>query len=74
LHGSFNVGYGQSMSINDLANLIIRLAGSSSRIIHLPERAGDVKHSRAAVEKLLATGFQAVSSLEQGLKETLASF
>lgn len=73
LHGTFNVGYGRSLSINELANLILRLAGSSSRIVHLPERAGDVKHSRAAVEKLLATGFQVVSSLEQGLKETLSN-
>lgn len=74
LHGTFNVGYGKSMSINDLANLIIRLAGSHSRIVHLPERAGDVKHSRASVEKLLATGFQAVSSLENGLVKTLDFF
>jgi hypothetical protein len=30
-------------------------------------RAGDVKHSRAAVDALLATGFQPISSLKQGL-------
>ncbi|MES2659787.1 MAG: NAD-dependent epimerase/dehydratase family protein [Verrucomicrobiota bacterium] len=74
LHGSFNVGYGNSMTVNQLAEDIIRLAGSSSKIIHLPERTGDVKHSRASIDRLLASGFRHVSSLEQGLAETLAFF
>jgi UDP-glucose 4-epimerase len=74
LHGTFNAGYGASMTINDLAARIIRLSGSTSRIVHLPERPGDVKHSRASIDKLLATGFSHVSSLEKGLAETLASF
>lgn len=74
LHGTFNVGYGTSMTVNDLAALIIRLSGSSSEIRHLPERAGDVKHSRASIDKLLDTGFHHVSSLEQGIAETLDFF
>ena len=72
LHGTFNVGYGRSMMVLELAQLIIRLAGSTSQIVHLPERPGDVRHSRAAIDKLLATGFRHLSSLEQGLAETLA--
>jgi UDP-glucose 4-epimerase len=72
-HGTYNVGYGNSMTVNDLAAQIIRLSGSESKIIYLPERSGDVKHSRASIDKLLATGFQHVSSLERGLAETLAS-
>ena len=74
LHGHYNVGYGTSMTVNDLASKIIRLSGSASKIIHLAERPGDVKHSRASIDKLLTTGFQHVSSLEQGLAETLAYF
>jgi UDP-glucose 4-epimerase len=74
LHGTYNVGYGDSMTVNDLATRILRLSGSSSKIVHLPERLGDVKHSRASIGKLLATGFRHVSSLEQGLAETLAFF
>jgi UDP-glucose 4-epimerase len=62
------------MTVNELATRIIRLANSSSNIVHLPERPGDVRHSRAAIDKLLATGFRHVSSLEQGLAETLAFF
>ncbi len=74
LHGTYNVGYGNSMTVNELAAQIVRLAGSSSKIVHLPERSGDVKHSRASIDKLLATGFRHVSSLERGLVETLAFF
>ncbi len=72
--GTCNVGYGSSMTINQLAADIIRLADSPSQIRHLPERPGDVKHSRASIDKLLATGFQHVSSMEHGLRQTLASF
>jgi UDP-glucose 4-epimerase len=74
LHGTYNVGYGDSMTVNDLATRILRLSGSTSKIVHLPERPGDVKHSCASIDKLLATGFRSVSSLEQGLIETLAFF
>jgi UDP-glucose 4-epimerase len=74
LHGVFNVGYGKSMSVNRLASDIIRLSGSSSRIVHLPERPGDVKHSRAAIDKLVTSGYQHVSTLDQGLAETLDYF
>ncbi len=74
LSGSYNVGYGRSMTVLELAQLVVRLAGSCSRITHQPERPGDVRHSRAAIDKLLATGFRHVSSLEQGLADTLESF
>jgi UDP-glucose 4-epimerase len=74
LHGTFNVGYGTSMTVLDLANHILQLSGSSSEIQHLPERPGDVKHSRASIDKLMATGFRHVSSLKQGLADTLSYF
>ncbi|MEO5917107.1 MAG: NAD-dependent epimerase/dehydratase family protein [Luteolibacter sp.] len=74
LNGTFNVGYGTSITVSELANYIIRLSGSSSKIVHFPERPGDVRHSRASIDKLLATGFRHASSLEQGLAETLDYF
>ncbi len=70
--GSFNVGYGGSVTINDLAQEIIRLAGSESQVLHGPVRAGDVKHSRASAAKLRDAGWEPVSSLEKGLAETMA--
>ena len=72
--GSFNAGYGGQITIRELAERIIGLAGSRSIIQHAPERAGDVRHSRASVEKLRAAGFQLSGSLDAGLAATLAFF
>ena len=74
LTGVRNAGYGGALTVGDLARRIVALAGSRSEIRFLPERAGDVKHSRAAVEALAGTGFQPVSSLDEGLAATLAYF
>jgi UDP-glucose 4-epimerase len=74
LTGVFNAGYGGMMTVNDLAQNVTALAGSPSVIQHLPERAGDVKHSRAAIDKLLATGFRHTGSMEEGLRSTMEYF
>lgn len=74
MSGTYNVGYGQSQSILALAQEIIRLTGSKSVIEHLPPRAGDVRHSLASTERLLAAGWKAQSSVSAGLAETIAAF
>jgi UDP-glucose 4-epimerase len=74
LYGTFNVGYGRSITVNEVAALIIHLSGSSSKILYQDERPGDVKHSRASIDKLLASGFEHVSSLDRGISETLDFF
>ena len=74
LHGTYNVGYGMSMSIKNLAELIIRLSASTSNIQHREDRLGDVKHSRASVDKLQASGFNYESTLKLGISETLGFF
>jgi len=72
--GVFNIAYGKRITINDLAEKIKRIVGSSSEIRHLPERPGDVKHSMAAVDKLLATGFRAAGDFDAGLAVTIDYF
>ena len=72
--GTYNVGYGQSQSILALAQEIIRLIGSQSKIEHLPTRAGDVRHSLASTERLLAAGWKPQSSVSVGLAETIDAF
>ncbi|MBP7143031.1 MAG: NAD-dependent epimerase/dehydratase family protein [Opitutaceae bacterium] len=74
LTGVFNAGYGGQITVLELARRIIAHAGSHSEIIHAPERAGDVRHSRASVDALRAAGFRPVSSFDDGLAETLAYF
>jgi nucleoside-diphosphate-sugar epimerase len=72
--GVFNVAYGKKITINELAKTICRLTGSKSEIRHAAERAGDVKHSLASVEKLKAAGFEPRSNFSDGLQQTIQFF
>lgn len=72
--GVFNAGYGGQMTINDLANKILASAGSNSKVLHGPERAGDVKHSRSSADKLRSAGWQPKYSLDDALATTLEFF
>jgi UDP-glucose 4-epimerase len=72
--GVYNVAYGKKITINCLVEKIKKITGSSSKVAHLPERAGDVKHSMAAVDKLLAAGFRPQSDFDQGLAATIEYF
>lgn len=69
--GTYNVGYGRSQSILELAQEVLRLTGSKSVIEHLPPRAGDVRHSLASTERLLSAGWKPKSSVQAGLAETV---
>jgi UDP-glucose 4-epimerase len=72
--GTYNVGYGRSQTILELAQEILRLTGSKSAIEHLPPRAGDVRHSLASTERLLSAGWKPTSSVQSGLAETVEYF
>jgi UDP-glucose 4-epimerase len=72
--GFYNVAYGGRLTINNLAKQIIELTGSSSKIEYAPERAGDVKHSMASVDKITAAGFLPTSSFAEGLQATIDFF
>jgi UDP-glucose 4-epimerase len=72
--GVFNVACGGKISINNLASTICQLTGSRSEIQHAPERAGDVKHSLASVDKLRAAGFTPRWNFADGLKATVENF
>ena len=72
--GVHNIAYGGKITINDLASEIIRLTNSNSKIIHLPERPGDVKHSMAAVDKLKSTGFKPSHTFAEALDYTIAAW
>lgn len=72
--GVFNAGYGGQITINDLANSLIKTAASTSKVLHAPERAGDVRHSRASADKLRAAGWIPKHTLDEGLARTLEFF
>jgi UDP-glucose 4-epimerase len=71
--GVYNVGYGGEMTVLELAQRIIRATGSRSVIQHAPTRAGDVRHSRADVTRLLASGFRPTTSVDAALAELVTS-
>ncbi len=73
-NGVFNIAYGRRITINDLVNKIKGIVNSSSEVLYLPERPGDVKHSMAAVDKLMATGFKPTSDFDTGLAATIEYF
>jgi UDP-glucose 4-epimerase len=72
--GVFNVAYGQKITIKELAQKIVALTGSTAEIRHAPERAGDVKHSLAAIDRLLAAGCVPSGNFAAGLSETIRFF
>ena len=72
--GIFNIAYGKSQTINDLAKRIIKLTSSNSKIEHGPVRAGDVKHSRADINRLSSTGLKFVPFFDEALGATVSYF
>ena len=72
--GVYNIAYGQKITINDLVKQIVNVTGSRSKVIHLDERPGDVKHSMAGVEKLKSTGFVPQHTFAEGMEKTISFF
>lgn len=69
-NGVYNIAGGRQTTIKSLAELIIALTGSNSKIKNLPERAGDIKHSLADISKARKElGWEPKYTLEKGLKE-----
>lgn len=70
---TIDVGSGEEITVNEFAQLVIKLTGSKSKIKHLPMRPGETDHTRlkadAAVLKKL--GFKYKYTLIEGLKETI---
>ena len=72
--GVFNLASGVPITINALAKIVCRLTGSHSEIRYAPERAGDVKHSLASIDKIRGAGFVPAENLENHLQQTVEFF
>ena len=74
-HNIYNCGTQTRVSILDLANTIIKLAGTGSTVVHKPPRDGDVPHSQSDTTAIRTSfGFEPAYTLEQGMDKTLAWF
>ena len=68
----YNLGSGESVTINWLAEKMQEIAGINVGIVYAPERPADVKHCKANAEKAeKILGFKASVGLEEGLKQYL---
>ena len=70
---AFNVGTGVSTSVAELADLIVEMTGAAgARIVHGPERPGQVALHRACAEKISQRlGFSPTTVLRAGLESTV---
>lgn len=69
----YNVGYGVGISVFSLAQTIKSHIDSKSEIVFDSPRPGDIRHSVAANELLLSTGWLPTYGFEKGLEHMLQS-
>ena len=70
---AFNVGTGDSVTINELAETIRELTDSESEIEHVDSRPGDVRRSRADVSKATRLlDYRPEIGLEEGLRTLIS--
>lgn len=68
----FNIASGKSISINELANLIIKLSGLDLEPLYSDARPGDIRQSRADISRAReALGFEPSIDLEEGIRRLL---
>ena len=73
--GPMNLGNPSETSILDLAELVIRLTGSSSRVVHRPLPADDPARRKPDIALAEATlGWAPSTPLDDGLQQTIAHF
>jgi UDP-glucose 4-epimerase len=70
-----NIATGQTISIGELAEMIIEITGSKSKILHEKPRKGDILHSAADITKAKKIlGYQPQTTLRDGLSITIDYF
>jgi UDP-glucose 4-epimerase len=67
----FNIGTGQATSINQIADAIRQISGRESPVIYADPRAGEVRDSRANIDKARKIlGYSPQTDLKEGLRLT----
>ena len=73
--GPINLGSEQEISMRELAETVVRLTGSRSKIVHSPKRDDDPRHRRPSLRLAQETLHWAPSTpLEAGLAKTIDYF
>ena len=73
LNETINVGSAEEYTILELAEMIIQLAGTKSKITHLPAlKEGDMARRRPDVSRMLAILGRPLMTLEDGIRDVIA--
>jgi UDP-glucose 4-epimerase len=68
----YNVGTGKSVTLLELIAELNAILGTSAVPIHGPARAGDIRHSRAKIDRIRAElGYEPKVAFAEGLRRTL---
>lgn len=71
----FNIGTGVGTTVNEIARLLLRAAGSHGGVEYAPARKGEQLHSFVDVAKAAqGLGWKPATALEDGLRETYRWF
>ncbi len=73
LTGVFNVGRGDTIAIEELAQLVCSATGSQRQVVHQPARSGDIYASQADPSRLAREGYTLNTTLEQGIESTVGA-
>ncbi len=73
-NGAFNVGTGRETSIIELADLLFEIVGIYTGVKFSPPRSGDIRRSRANIEKISKLGWKPGVDLKEGLRRTVNWF
>ena len=69
---AYNIGSEEEVSINDLAQQLIQVTSSQSKITHREKQRIDLHYTRLpALKKIIKLGWNQTISLEEGLKKTI---
>jgi UDP-glucose 4-epimerase len=70
---TIDVGSGKETSVNTLAEMVIKLTNSKSRILHLPMRPGEDTNTKLCADTSIIKdlGFKFKYDLETGMKKTV---
>jgi UDP-glucose 4-epimerase len=70
--GTWNVGSGASISVNELLRSLESAAGRTAEHLHAPERSGELRNSRLTIERIRADlGWEPRLSLADGLRTVI---
>lgn len=74
LQGVFNVGTGKEISVNELAEMLLKITSKKVNVIHGPAIKGELLRNALNAGKLAGKGWKLDYKLEKGLKETVEWF